>query len=55
MVCGLTVDHVSPTVSTQMSKRNLEDLADLGLGTSTGIVLTYDHTHAYVDENMGTS
>jgi N-acetylglutamate synthase/N-acetylornithine aminotransferase len=28
---------------------------DLGLGSGQGVILTNDLTHAYIDENMGTS
>jgi N-acetylglutamate synthase/N-acetylornithine aminotransferase len=30
-------------------------VADLGIGNGTARILTNDLTHAYVDENMGTS
>jgi N-acetylglutamate synthase/N-acetylornithine aminotransferase len=38
-----------------MAGRRLEIVADLKLGSGTGSILTNDLTHAYVDENMGTS
>ena len=38
-----------------MAERHLEIAADLGLGAGAATVLTNDLTHAYVDENMGTS
>ena len=42
-------------VRKHMAGRRLEIVADLKLGTGTGAILTNDLTHAYVDENMGTS
>ena len=33
----------------------LDIVADLRLGDGSGSILTNDLTHAYVDENMGTS
>ena len=38
-----------------MARRHVEITADLGLGDGHGVDLTNDLTHAYVDENMGTS
>jgi N-acetylglutamate synthase/N-acetylornithine aminotransferase len=38
-----------------MDQEHLEVIADLGLGSGTARILTNDLTHAYVDENMGTS
>jgi N-acetylglutamate synthase/N-acetylornithine aminotransferase len=38
-----------------MAERHLHVRCDLGLGNGHGHVLTNDLTHAYVDENMGTS
>ena len=38
-----------------MEQERLEVIADLGLGDGTARILTNDLTHAYVDENMGTS
>ena len=34
---------------------NSTSTADLGLGDGHGVILTNDLTHAYIDENMGTS
>ncbi|MCU1353098.1 MAG: Arginine biosynthesis bifunctional protein ArgJ, partial [Acidimicrobiales bacterium] len=42
-------------VAAHMSQRHLEIAADLGLGRGEATVLTNDLTHAYIDENMGTS
>ena len=52
---GVTVDHDQAALTTYMQQRHLEVVADLGLGTGTGTILTNDLTHAYIDENMGTS
>jgi len=38
-----------------MEGRHLDIVADLGLGAGRGQILTNDLTHAYIDENMGTS
>jgi N-acetylglutamate synthase/N-acetylornithine aminotransferase len=38
-----------------MAAREITIVADLGLGDGEGLILTNDLTHAYVDENMGTS
>ena len=38
-----------------MAERRIEIVADLKLGSGSGSILTNDLTHAYVDENMGTS
>ena len=38
-----------------MAQDRLEVTADLGLGDGTARILTNDLTHAYIDENMGTS
>jgi glutamate N-acetyltransferase/amino-acid N-acetyltransferase len=38
-----------------MSGRHLEIVAHLGLGDGEATILTNDLSHAYIDENMGTS
>jgi N-acetylglutamate synthase/N-acetylornithine aminotransferase len=38
-----------------MAGRHLEITCDLGLGAGEAVVITNDLTHAYIDENMGTS
>ena len=38
-----------------MAQDHLEVTAHLGLGDGTARILTNDLTHAYIDENMGTS
>ncbi|CAN5488058.1 bifunctional glutamate N-acetyltransferase/amino-acid acetyltransferase ArgJ [soil metagenome] len=52
---GVTVDHDAEAVAYHMEGRHLAVICDLGLGEGTATVLTNDLTHAYVDENMGTS
>jgi len=52
---GVAVDHDQAAVAAHMDGRHLEITADLGLGPGRATVLTNDLTHAYVDENMGTS
>ena len=52
---GVAVDHDERAVDEHMLGRHLEVTADLGLGTGEATILTNDLTHAYVDENMGTS
>jgi N-acetylglutamate synthase/N-acetylornithine aminotransferase len=52
---GVEVDHDREAIRAHMAGRHLEVTCDLGLGAGRGSVLTNDLTHAYVDENMGTS
>ena len=52
---GFTVDHDKAAVAEHMAQRNLVVTVDLGLGDGAAHVLTNDLTHAYIDENMGTS
>jgi glutamate N-acetyltransferase/amino-acid N-acetyltransferase len=52
---GVTVAHDEATVHAHMQGRNLVVEADLGLGSGEATLLTNDLSHAYVDENMGTS
>jgi glutamate N-acetyltransferase/amino-acid N-acetyltransferase len=52
---GIGVDHDTQAVATHLAQRYIDVSADLGIGTGTAIVLTNDLTHAYIDENMGTS
>ena len=56
-VCRAAVDveHDSVSVAAHMAGRHLEIVADLGLGTGRATILTNDLSHAYIDENMGTS
>ena len=52
---GIEVDHDRDAVEAHMATRTLTIECDLGLGAGRGTVLTNDLTHAYIDENMGTS
>jgi glutamate N-acetyltransferase/amino-acid N-acetyltransferase len=49
------VDHDRHAVTAHMGDRALDLHCDLGVGDGTWWLLTNDLTHAYVDENMGTS
>ena len=42
-------------LTTYMDQRHIEPTVDLGVGDASWTLLTNDLTHAYVDENMGTS
>ena len=48
-------DSEQQTLAEHMRERHITLLADLGVGTGRWSILTNDLTHAYVDENMGTS
>jgi glutamate N-acetyltransferase/amino-acid N-acetyltransferase len=52
---GVEVDHDREAVRAHMAGRHLEIGCDLGLGAGRSVILTNDLTHAYIDENMGTS
>ena len=52
---GVACMHDVATVTEVMAAPFIEIVADLGLGTGEATILTNDLTHAYVDENMGTS
>jgi glutamate N-acetyltransferase / amino-acid N-acetyltransferase len=52
---GVTVAVDGDALAAYMDQEWIEVTADLGLGTGTARLLTNDLTHAYVDENMGTS
>jgi glutamate N-acetyltransferase/amino-acid N-acetyltransferase len=49
------VDHDPQALADHMAGEYLEVHCDLGVGAGTARILTNDLTHAYVDENMGTS
>ncbi|HEY8547831.1 MAG TPA: bifunctional glutamate N-acetyltransferase/amino-acid acetyltransferase ArgJ [Acidimicrobiales bacterium] len=51
----IEVDHDRAAVAAHMEGEYLELTCDLGVGTGEARILTNDLTHAYVDENMGTS
>ncbi|MBA2624918.1 MAG: bifunctional ornithine acetyltransferase/N-acetylglutamate synthase, partial [Acidimicrobiia bacterium] len=52
---GVASDHDEAVLARVMAARDLVLTADLGLGPGAATVLTTDLTHAYVDENRGTS
>ncbi len=52
---GVATMHDVRALQLVMAARELELVVDLGLGDGKGVILTNDLTHAYVDENMGTS
>jgi N-acetylglutamate synthase/N-acetylornithine aminotransferase len=52
---GVTVAVDATALAAYMDEEHLEVVADLGLGSGSARILTNDLTHAYVDENMGTS
>ena len=54
-VRGVVYPHDEAAVATTMEARDIDIVADLHHGTSEATVLFTDLTHAYVDENMGTS
>ena len=49
------VDHDTAAVAAHMAGEYLDIHCDLGVGDGAARILTNDLTHAYVDENMGTS
>lgn len=52
---GVAADHDADAVASALEGHEIDLSCDLGLGTGTATILTSDLTHAYVDENMGTS
>ncbi len=52
---GVTVSHDEDRVARHMGGRELTITVDLGVGSGRAHVLTNDLTHAYIDENRGTS
>ena len=57
LVCrnGYAAPHDAAALAPLMQQRDIEIECDLHAGTGTASVLFTDLTHAYVDENMGTS
>jgi len=57
VVCerGIAAPHDAPAVARAMDKRELAITCDLHNGPGEATMLFTDLTHAYVDENMGTS
>ena len=52
---GMAVEHDEQAVAEHLAQREIVIHADLGIGAGRGRILTNDLTHAYVDENKGTS
>jgi glutamate N-acetyltransferase/amino-acid N-acetyltransferase len=52
---GVASMHDANALGEIMAAPYIEIVADLGLGKGDGTILTNDLTHAYIDENMGTS
>jgi glutamate N-acetyltransferase/amino-acid N-acetyltransferase len=52
---GVACHHDAAALKDVMAARRLQLTADLGIGDGHGFVITNDLTHAYIDENMGTS
>ncbi len=52
---GIAAPHDAAAVAAAMEQRDLTITCDLGNGNSEATMLFTDLTHAYVDENMGTS
>jgi glutamate N-acetyltransferase/amino-acid N-acetyltransferase len=52
---GVTAPVDATAMAAYMAQDALEVTAHLGLGDGTARILTNDLTHAYIDENMGTS
>jgi glutamate N-acetyltransferase/amino-acid N-acetyltransferase len=52
---GVACMHDVATVTDVMAAPFIEIVADLGIGDGEATILTNDLTHAYIDENMGTS
>ena len=52
---GIACEHDAITLAQRMEERDIEIVCDLHVGHGTATMLFTDLTHAYVDENMGTS
>jgi glutamate N-acetyltransferase/amino-acid N-acetyltransferase len=52
---GIACEHDAGALAEAMHQHDIEIVVDLHCGDATASVLTTDLTHAYVDENMGTS
>ena len=52
---GVNSMHDVSALAEVMAAPYIEVEADLGLGKGSAVILTNDLTHAYIDENMGTS
>ncbi len=52
---GVACEHDAEALAQRMQQHDIEIVVDLHSGDAVASVLTTDLTHAYVDENMGTS
>jgi glutamate N-acetyltransferase/amino-acid N-acetyltransferase len=52
---GIAAMHDATALQEIMAARELVITCDLGIGDGEGVILTNDLSHAYIDENMGTS
>jgi glutamate N-acetyltransferase/amino-acid N-acetyltransferase len=52
---GVATGHDAASVAAHMAGNRIDLVCDLGLGPGHYVVITNDLTHAYIDENMGTS
>jgi glutamate N-acetyltransferase/amino-acid N-acetyltransferase len=52
---AVAVAHDASVVATHMAGSVIEITCALGVGNGSATILTNDLTHAYIDENMGTS
>lgn len=52
---GVNAEHDEAALAEHMAGREIQIEVDLGIGAGRYTILTNDLTHAYVDENMGTS
>ncbi len=52
---GVACEHDAGALARTMQQRDIEIVVDLRMGDAIATVLSTDLTHAYVDENMGTS
>jgi glutamate N-acetyltransferase/amino-acid N-acetyltransferase len=52
---GIAAMHDATALQAIMAADELVITCDLGLGDGEGVIYTNDLTHAYIDENMGTS
>ncbi len=52
---GVVAAHDDGALAAAMARREIDIVADLHAGTAEATILFTDLTHAYVDENMGTS
>ncbi|MET0896095.1 MAG: bifunctional ornithine acetyltransferase/N-acetylglutamate synthase, partial [Acidimicrobiia bacterium] len=52
---GIAAEHDVDALAEKMGARDIEIVCDLHAGHGTATMLFTDLTHAYVDENMGTS